>query len=409
MSKGILQQITEDKSWEKFLAHRLLKGRFTWSTFEKADSYVENRDYLGEAQRIASGIPLGIPTRVVINKIGTDKKRVVYHFETEKMLVLKLIAHLLYQYDDIFSPNCYAFRRRIQAGDAIRRINKAVGGRQLWAYKVDIHDYFNSISIHILLPILEKVLADDPALYSFFKSLLDDDRAYSNGEIIHEHRGIMAGLPTASFLANVYLMEVDKYFHDAGMIYARYSDDIIIFAEDKESIERNRAILMDFFDKYQLTVNPSKEHIYEPGEPYEFLGFRCLGYEVDVSKVTRDKMKGKIRRKARAIRRWCVRENKSPEVAMRALIRCFNRKFFDMDEDESLCWSSWFFPVINRTEGLKEIDHYLQEYCRFVATGKHNKSNYNMRYDVLRQLGYRSLVHEFFLYRETTNHNKVIE
>lgn len=400
MQAEILQQITEDRAWEKFLAHRLLKGRFTWSSFEKADSYVENHDYLGEAQKIAGGIPLGIPNRVVINKIGTDKKRVVYHFETEKMLVLKLIAHLLYRYDDIFSLNCYAFRRKIQAGDAIRRINKTVAGRKLWAYKVDIHDYFNSISIPILLPILEKVLADDLSLYNFFKSLLDDDRAYSNGKIIHEQRGIMAGLPTASFLANVYLMEVDKYFYEAGIIYARYSDDIIIFAEDNDTLCKYRSILLDFFEKYALTVNPTKEHIYEPGEPYEFLGFRCLGYEVDVSQVTRDKMKGKIRRKARAIRRWCVRENKSSEVAIRALIRCFNRKFYDMDDDESLCWSSWFFPVINKTEGLKEIDHYLQGYCRYVATGKHNKSNYNTRYDDLKQLGYRSLVHEYFQKRE---------
>ena len=405
MNRGILQQITEDKAWEKFLAHRLLKGRFTWSTFEKADSYVENRDYLGEAQKIADGIPLGIPTRAVINKIGTDKKRVVYHFETEKMLVLKLIAHLLYQYDDIFSPNCYAFRRRIQAGDAIRQINKAIGGRQLWAYKVDIHDYFNSISIPILLPILEKVLANDTSLYNFFKSLLDDDRAYSNGEIIHEHRGIMAGLPTASFLADVYLMEVDRYYYDAGVIYARYSDDIIIFAEDKESLNSYRSILLNFFDKYHLIVNPSKEHIYEPGEPYEFLGFRCLGYDVDISQVTRDKMKGKIRRKARAIRRWCVRENKGPEVAIQTLIRCFNRKFFDMDGDDSLCWSRWFFPVINKAEGLKEIDSYLQENCRYVATGKHNKSNYRVRYFDLKKMGYRSLVHEYYLYNNNVNLN----
>ena len=78
-----------------------------------------------------------------------------------------------------------------------------------------------------------------------------------------------------------------------------------------------------------------------------------------------------------------------------ALLRCFNRKFFEMDEDDTLCWSAWFFPVINRTEGLREIDRYLQENCRFVATGRHNKANYRLRYAELKRLGYRSLVHEY--------------
>ena len=71
-----------------------------------------------------------------------------------------------------------------------------------------------------------------------------------------------------------------------------------------------------------------------------------------------------------------------------------------MDENDSLCWSSWFFPIINRTEGLREIDRCLQENCRYVATGRHNKANYRLRYATLKKLGYRSLVHEFYLSRE---------
>lgn len=73
--------------------------------------------------------------------------------------------------------------------------------------------------------------------------------------------------PTASFLANVYLMEVDRHFQEAGVIYARYSDDIILFAEDREALDRHRSTLLAFFDKYRLTVNPSKERVYSPENP----------------------------------------------------------------------------------------------------------------------------------------------
>lgn len=396
MADSILQLTADNQAWERFLAHRLRKGRLNWQAFEEVDVFVESRRYLPWADKIASGEGLGVPTRLVINKMGTGKKRIVYRFPQDEMLVLKLIAHLLYRYDGIFSSNCYSFRQGMQAGDAIRRINKALHGKKMWAYKVDIHNYFNSISIPLLLPMLASVLEDDPALFRFFETLLDDDRAYSGDSLIHEQRGVLAGLPTASFLANVYLMNVDRHFQDAGVVYARYSDDIILFAEDRETLEEHRSTLLSFFEKYQLVVNPDKEWIYAPGEPFEYLGFRCSGHDVDISHATRDKMKGRIRRKARALRRRCSRDGKNPEQAVMTLLRCFNRKFFEMDDDDSLCWTSWFFPVINRTEGLREIDRYLQENCRFVATGRHNKANYRLRYPELKRLGYRSLVHEYY-------------
>jgi len=394
---GILQQIVSDKAWELFLANRLQKGRFSWSTFEEADEYVENRQYLQVAEYISSGGSLGIPVRKEINKIGTGKKRIVYCFSHDKMRILKLISFLLYKYDGLFAPNCYAFRQGKSASDAIRDINKTIRNKRLWAYKVDIHNYFNSISIPVLLPILSDVLKDDPELFAFLKQLLDDDSAYCGNVIIHEQRGVMAGLPIASFLANVYLMEVDHFFNESGILYARYSDDIIIFAEDEKRLNQYRSILLDFLRKYQLEINPAKEMIYSPDEPFEYLGFRCMERKIDISHATRDKFKGKIYRKARSIRRKCSKEGWNPEKGIKMLIRFANRKLFDVNDNESLCWSSWFFPVINVTDGLKEIDHYIQENCRYVYTGRHNKANYKTRYSDLKRLGYRSLLHEFYL------------
>ena len=54
------------------------------------------------------------------------------------------------------------------------------------------------------------------------------------------------------------------------------------------------------------------------------------------------------------------------------------------------------FPVINCANGLQIIDHYLQQSVRALATGKHNKANYRITYSKLKELGYRSLVHEYY-------------
>ena len=81
---------------------------------------------------------------------------------------------------------------------------------------------------------------------------------------------------------------------------------------------------------------------------------------------------------------------------MKGLINHFNKKFFENDDNDGLTWSRWFFPVINQTDGLKEIDHYLQQNIRYLSTGKHSKANYRTDYAKLKQLGYRSLVKEYF-------------
>ncbi len=398
--QSIISQLDDQTVWEEFLAHRLMKGRFTWPMFSDADECVENESYLPVARAFIDGTGPGIPEVKRINKMGTGKKRTVYCFSPEETRVLKLMAFLLYRYDDRFSPNCYSFRRGIKASDAIFRLRKELRGRNMWAYKLDIHDYFNSISIPILLPILKDLLSDDAPLYAFFERMLTDGRASLGGEIIKMERGVMAGTPTSPFLADVYLMEVDRYFADKGIVYARYSDDIILFAKDLEELERHKADLLGFLDQYRLEVNPDKERIYTPDEPFEFLGFRCHGEAIDISDAVKEKMKGKIRRAARSLDRWRSEKGLGPEQSMKALIRIFNEKLFEGEDPDSLSWSRWFFPVINRTEGLKEIDAYLQKYIRYLSTGRHTKANYRVRYADMKALGYRSLVHEFYLYKD---------
>ena len=397
--ESIIKQLTQQDVWEEFLAYRLLKGRFTWHEFYEADRYVEREEYLPLAQRIVQGEGLDIPHKKIINKMGTGKKRVVYSFAPDEMTILKLLAFKLYDYDRWFSPNCYAFRRGVKASDAVFDIIRAIGDQKMWAYKLDIHNYFNSIPIDILLPMLKEMMADDEPLYHFFERMLTNDRVIYNGETIQEKHGVMAGTPTSPFLANVYLKAVDKHFHDAHVTYARYSDDIIIFAPDLDTLEEHKSRMADFLKQYQLEMNPDKEKVYSPDETYEFLGFKCHGRDIDISEATVKKMKGKIRRAAKSLMRWSSKKYIEPEKAMKGLINHFNRVFFEDGDTETLTWSRWFFPVINQTNGLKEIDHFLQQNIRFLSTGKHNKTNYKTGYTQLKQLGYKSLVNEYYKYK----------
>jgi hypothetical protein len=158
--------------------------------------------------------------------------------------------------------------------------------------------------------------------------------------------------------------------------------------------------MAEFLHQYRLEINPDKEKIYSPDEAFEFLGFKCHAHDIDISEATKKKMKGKIKRAAKSLMRWSNTKHIEPEKAMKGLINHFNRKFFESDDNENLTWSRWFFPVINKTDGLKEIDHYLQQNIRFLTTGKHGKANYKTDYVKLKQLGYRSLVNEYYKFKE---------
>lgn len=399
--ESILHQIANQQVWEEYLACRLKQGRLNWREFDELDSFVEQKQYLPTISKLLDD-GLSIPTKKLINKSGTDKKRVVYTYPNDEMLVLKVIAFLLYKYDNIFASNCYAFRKNITAHDAVIKIQKAVRGKRFWAYKTDIHNYFNSLDISLLLPMLSDIFSDDKSLYDFFEKMLTNKRVNVNGVITEEEsKGVMAGTPTASFLANVYLMKVDKYFEEKGVIYARYSDDIIIFAPNETTLQEYKNTLFGFFNEYHLEINPKKEKTYTPDDGFEFLGFKCQEDKIDISSSTKAKIKGKIRRKAHALMRWRTKHNVSAEKAIKGFIKSINIRFYESDDPETLNWSRWFFPVINQTEGLKEIDHYIQQNIRYLTTGKHNKSNYRTKYSDIKRLGYRSLVNEFYKHKNT--------
>ena len=89
----------------------------------------------------------------------------------------------------------------------------------MWSYKADISNYFNSIPVDRLLPLLEKALSREPDLYRFIASLLLDPVVIDNGKPIEEaEKGIMAGSPISTFLAKLYLAELDALFLRNGWL-----------------------------------------------------------------------------------------------------------------------------------------------------------------------------------------------
>ncbi len=455
----ILSELSCADCWERFSEYRdrLPVQRPKASALART---IEEKSYIPVVQRIRENKPFPLPRRAVISKMASQKKRVVYIYPEPENTVLKLLTFLLLRkYDGLFSDGLYSFRPGRTAQDAVRRLRSTPGIEHMWAYKVDISNYFNSVPVERFLPRLKEALADEPELYGFLAGLLleprvieggrvelgaeadealepgaEDDEALELGaedalrvggecRLIAEQKGIMAGTPLSAFYANLYLKDLDRRFAELGAPYARYSDDIIVFAETEAEMRRRAEEIRSFLAEEGLSVNPAKENFYAPGDGWTFLGFCYKDGVTDIAPATVAKLKAKMRRKARALARWRDRKGVSGEKAALAFIRKFNNKLLGPGWDKSigaesgaeqdgaaaehsgseelpgeheLNWSRWFFPLINTTESLQLIDSYAQDQLRFLISGKRTKSRFNVRYEDLKALGYRSLVNEYY-------------
>ncbi len=393
---GILERILQKEEWEKFYSSKLEHGHLSKKEEIDLKMFIENGEYTETALNILNRGTFSPAQKILLNKAKNGKKRTVYTYNREENYILKLIAHLLHEYDGIFAPNLYSFRKEYGVKNAARSILKTKNLSDYYVYKLDISNYFNSVEVDKLLPELKSVLKNDTALYTFIVSLLQFPYAIYDGEPTYERRGIMAGVPISSFLANLYLSSLDHYFYSENVLYIRYSDDILVFSKSYDELQKHKAYIKNALEMHGLTVNEKKEFLSHPYEEWTFLGFSYKDGILDVSSVSVEKLKHKMRRKSRALKRWSDRNNVDPSKAAAVFIKRFNEKFYSNPDENELTWARWFFPVINTDRSLHSIDLYMQDCIRYIATGKRNKSRFNFSYSDMKKLGYISLVNEYY-------------
>ena len=400
---SLLDQLSRRECWEKFYEYKTSLA-FPKAFAAELRDFIDGEGYLPVCRSIAAGEPFPLPRKSVISKMTSGKKRVVYTYPKAENTVLKLLTWLLLRRcDGLFEDNLYSFRPGRAAKDAVLRLRRLPGMDGLYAYKADVSNYFNSIPVEKLLPMLAEALGEDGRLYGFLSALLGEERALSGRETVREQKGIMAGTPLSAFYANLYLRELDRHFARRGVPYARYSDDIILFAPDRAGAEALAGEVRTILTEHGLGLNPAKEELFDPAEGWTFLGFRCRGDAVDIAPASLEKIKGKMRRKSRALMRWRQRGGYGGEKAAAAFIRVFNRKLLESPPDNDLSWSRWFFPLLTTADSLRVIDRYAQDCLRWLVSGKHTKGRYDVRYEDLKRLGYRSLVHEYYAFQKEEN------
>ncbi|MCQ2975212.1 MAG: hypothetical protein MJ211_10450 [Bacteroidales bacterium] len=399
---SILNSLNNPDIWNEFFIFKTNKGLLKKREFKFLSNFIENQEYLPIAKSIIlNNYQFDFPTKYIINKSGSDKKRVVYRFSKSETIILKMISYLLYKYDSKICKSCYSFRRNITAKNAISDICSIKNLNEKYVLKVDIHNYFNSIPSKSLVIVLKEIIDDDNQLLNLLSDIILKNQVYqydneNNKILITENCGAMAGVPISAFFANIYLKSLDLIFEEKGINYFRYSDDILVFADSLEEIIFYKNLIFNHISKKGLSINSDKVKISNPNEDWDFLGFCYRKGNIDLSKATLVKIKSKIKRKSHALMRSKNRKGYSFDQVASDLADHFNRKFYDEENEMNFTWSRWFFPIITTVESLHLIDQYLIEYMRYLNTGVHSKKNFNIKYSYLKELGFRSLVNEYY-------------
>ena len=192
---SIIDKLACHEVWLSFLEEKVSTKNMDKRQIEDLTSFIQNRDYLEVTNKIKNKEHFLPPKKKVVSKQNSAKKRIVYSFSREENYVLKLLTYLLIrQYDHIFAKNLYSFRAKHGVKKAINYLRGDYHLSDKYVYKVDIHDYFNSVDINLLLPNLKGIMQDETEAYSFIERLLSDPRVeLPNRNVVYEKKGIMAG------------------------------------------------------------------------------------------------------------------------------------------------------------------------------------------------------------------------
>ena len=183
---SLLDQLSDPLVWEKFYEYKCSLA--CPKDFTRAlRRFIDEEAYESLCEALARGEDFPLPRRALISKQYSQKKRVVYLYPPGENILLKLLTYLLLRsYDHQLAPGLFSFRPGRSAGDALRMLSRRLGREKWYGYKADISDYFNSLPVEKLLPVLRASLGEDEPLYAFLSRLLKEPRVWDRGRIITE-------------------------------------------------------------------------------------------------------------------------------------------------------------------------------------------------------------------------------
>lgn len=229
--------------------------------------------------------PLGIPT---------VKDRIV-------QTALKMTIEPVFEVQ--FRQGSYGFRPGRGCKDALRQVDRLLKEGYTHVVDADLKSYFDTIPHDRLMARVGETISDGRVLKlidGFLKQEIMSDMARWQPTT-----GTPQGAVLSPLLANIYLHPLDLLMEQNGRRMVRYADDFVILCRTEDEAEAALREIGAWTAANGLTLHPDKTRVADsrqPGQGFEFLGYRFEAGHRFVRKKSLKALKDKVRAKTKRSR-----------------------------------------------------------------------------------------------------------
>jgi len=271
-----------------------------WNVDRKFNPFYVRRNAKAIAKAIASKIGTNsyVPLSPFLKKIpkpGGGEREIAIYQIPDAAVSTYFYSRLLAKNRHRFSSFSYAYRNDRNVHFAIQDIwVDLVQNARTFIAEFDFSDFFGSINHEFLFEQFDKNgFLISPEEESIIRAFLST-----------REKGIPQGTSLSLFLANLVCWKLDRSFEKAGLKFARYADDTIIWSPSYSTICDAFNIINEFSRESKVSINAKKSDgislLARDGLANEIKSkseFNFLGYSISASKVSmRKKTELKIKK-----------------------------------------------------------------------------------------------------------------
>lgn len=269
----ILSRENLNKAYQKVKANKGAAGVDGIGVDELAEHIRKHWNGIEKKLRCGTYQP-GLLRVKTISKAGGGERELSIPNTQDRLIQQAICQPMSEVFEPLFSEHSYGYRRGKSAHDAVLAMRKYVAQGKRHVVAVDIHRFFDEVNHDVLMHRISEQIHAKQVLRLIGGYLRAGKLGTDNRKIHHNGKGIPQGGPLSPLLANIYLDPLDKQLEDWGVSFARYADDLTLFAESEEQANELLERVSQYIrQKLNLRINAEKSGTRPPNEG-NFLGYR---------------------------------------------------------------------------------------------------------------------------------------
>ena len=283
--------------------------------------------------------------------------RTIYVNEAHDRVLLSVINNTICKHcmKEMVNPKCVSYKQHIGCGKIDKRIQKELVmmkdkyGDDFKAIKLDLSKYFDTVNIESIDEIFDilETKFDKSCVLDMLKEYYHDDTIIDlDKSEIHKYTSLRQGCAFAAFLADSILKDMDDELTGMGIIYYRYSDDILIMGKN-DVIDLALERIKYHLNLKGLSLNPKKvETLFQNKRQW----FTFLGFNISMNGITLSNKR--IKNLQHKIDDIC-KTSHNPYSALKRIYR------YLYDNTNTYAYMDTIMPVVTSRSDLHQIDMYI--------------------------------------------------